>query len=109
MGEIFDESAQPGLSSEQIQRPLLKKPFFAYEPGAQKSRQYTLPVDPKDYRFGKRPEANQATVQDCLAFQNLNPNAPTELENKTVEDFKNKKRDLLGVSRTGQLGNQNRP
>lgn len=106
MGEIFDESEQPGLPIDQILRPLLKKPFFAYEPGEQKTRQYNMPVDPKDYRFGKRPEGNLGTVQECMVFQNAGPTAYTEIERKTIEDFKNKRRDLLGVSRTGTCAKQ---
>lgn len=102
MGEIFDESNRQGQNPTDIKRPLLKKPFFAYEPGAQRSLHYNMPVDPKEFRFGKRQGDVQPSVQDCLTFQNLDPNTVTEISRKTVEDFKNKRRDLLGVGRTNQ-------
>lgn len=109
MGEIFDESHQGATPEDQIRRPLLKKPFFAYDPGAQRSLNYNMPVDPKEYRFGKRQAEAQPTVSECMMFQNLNPNTQTELSRKTVEDFKAKRRDALGVGRTNQSGYQSGP
>lgn len=102
MGEIFDETTHKSLQPDEIKRPLLKKPFFAYDPGAQRSLNYNMPIDPKDYRFGKRPAAVQPTVGECLVFQNLNPNIQAEFARKTVEDFKVKRKEVLGVSRTNQ-------
>lgn len=112
MGQIFDESAHKSTPMEQIKRPLLKKPFFAYEPGAQRSHNYNMPVDAKEYRFGKRQTEVQPTVGECLTFAKggaSGPDVQTEICSKAVEDFKERNRDILGVSRTNTYSHKNRP
>ena len=100
IGEIFNEKRVENHA--EVHRPLLKKPFFAYEPGAQKTLNYQMPVDPKIYRFGKKHEGEVLTVQGCLKFDNMNPEIKTEIGDKRVEDFKKNTIDHLGVGKTNQ-------
>lgn len=104
MGEIFNENSR--AVETEVKRPLLKKPFFAYEPGEQRSLNYSLPVDAQKYRFGKPLSDDKTTVKDCIRFANTNPETVTELVKKQVQDFQIKGKDILGKSRTNQLFNE---
>ena len=84
---------------------MLKKPFFAYEPGEQRSLNYNLPVDKQDYRFGKAMSEEQVSVKECMRFENMNPEKSTKMVSRQVQDFVMKGKDLLGESRTNKWCN----
>ena len=44
----------------------MNKPSRAYQVGEQRKFNYDLPIDTKDFRFGKSSQSSEFKVSDCL-------------------------------------------
>ena len=62
---------------------LLKKPLKSYEVGEQKKLNYELPVDFKNFRFGKSSQASEFGVNACM-----NQNLENEKYSKSISKTK---------------------
>ena len=96
---IFPESGAKEEKPEFAR--MYEKTHSNYQAGAQKTRDYDLPIDPKKYTFGygEHPQPNQAgrAIHSERAEDLLYPK--TVVVKKAVEDLKAVQKDHLGTVR----------
>lgn len=85
--DIIDKIKEEPFN-EVSKRISLKKPTHSYEVGEQKVANYVLPVNGKDFRFGKPSSERESGVSDCLQQEYLNSMNKTPIQSVQDDDYR---------------------